>query len=154
MENAPPIYHVVLAGDDTDHNVLFERVLHKLYPKVVISFIGDGEQLLPFLHLHPVDILFLDLKMPCKSGYQCLEEIRRDPALKALPVTVYSSSAHLSDIQKSFVRGADFYLVKPFSSEHLKKALELLLATDWKQDCPLRGHYFINNRFVPFTAKA
>jgi hypothetical protein len=41
-------------------------------------------------------------------------------------------------------------MVKPFNSEHLKNALESVLKMEWKA-APTPGHYFINNRFVPFT---
>jgi CheY-like chemotaxis protein len=92
--------------------------------------------------------------MPCKNGYDCLYEIRKDPALKDLPIVVYSSSAHMSDIQKSFLHRADFYLVKPFITEHLKTALKAILSVNWKEDPFIKNHYFINNRFVPYTASA
>jgi CheY-like chemotaxis protein len=152
MENT--IEHILLADDDKDHAVLFERMIRKDYPSLKISYVNDGEQLIHFLHLNKVDLLFLDLNMPCKNGYQCLQEIRKDFSLKELPIVVYSSSAHMSDIQKSFLHRADFYLVKPFNSDHLKTALNAILSVDWKEDPFIRNHYFINNRFVPYTATA
>ena len=77
---------------------------------------------------------------------------QEDASLKELPIIVYSSSAHLSDIQKSFIHRADFYLVKPFKTDHLKTALQTILSVNWKESPPIRQHYFINNRFVPYTA--
>jgi CheY-like chemotaxis protein len=153
MEQAYPIQHILLADDDMDHALIFGKVLKKEYPSIDVSYVSDGEHLLSFVRQNTVDLLFLDLNMPCKSGYECLQEIRRDPALKELPIIVYSSSAHLSDIQKSFIHRADFYVVKPFNSEHLKTALQTILSLNWKQN-PMRHYYFINNRFVPFTATA
>ena len=82
-----------------------------------------------------------------------MQEIKKDPSLQHLPVIVYSSSAHMSDIQKSFILKADFYMVKPFSTEHLKTALKMILSINWS-DPPAHPHYFINNRFVPYTATA
>lgn len=148
------IEHILLADDDKDHAVLFERTIRNAYPSVKISYVNNGEQLLYFLHLNKVDLLFLDLNMPCKNGYECLVEIRQEPALKDLPIVVYSSSAHMSDIQKSFLHRADFYLVKPFITEHLKTALKTILSVNWKEDPSIKNHYFINNRFVPYTATA
>lgn len=147
-----PIGHILMADDDRDHALLFQKIIAKEYPHTRISYVQDGEQLVPFLHLHAVDLLFLDLNMPCKNGHECLQEIRKDPLLRDLPIVVYSSSAHLSDIQLSFVHKADFYLVKPFITEHLKKAIRMILSVDWKNDPPIRRHYFINNSFVPYTA--
>lgn len=154
MEQRYPIQHILLADDDKDHALLFERAVRKESPNVTIAHVTDGEQLIHFLHLNQIDLLFLDLNMPCKNGYECLQEIRRDPSLRDLPIIVYSSSAHLSDIQKSFIHRADFYLVKPFNTDHLRTALKIILSVDWKDNPPISQHYFINNRFVPYTASA
>lgn len=154
MALANPIRHILMADDDRDHAILFERVIKKEYAQTKVSFVHDGEQLIQFLHLNKIDLLFLDLNMPCKNGYECLQEIRRDVSLKDLPIIVYSSSAQLSDIQKSFLYQADFYLVKPFITEHLKKAVKMILSVDWNDNPPIRKHYFINNSFVPYTANA
>ena len=154
MGLANPIKHLLMADDDRDHAILFERVIKKEYPQTKISFVHDGEQLIQFLHLNKVDLLFLDLNMPCKNGYECLQQIRRDVSLKDLPIIVYSGSAQLSDIQKSFLYEADFYLVKPFITDHLKKAIKMILSVDWNNDPPIKRHYFINNSFVPYTASA
>jgi CheY-like chemotaxis protein len=152
MTEASPIHHVLMADDDKDHAMLFERILRKEYPDLKISYVQDGQQLIQFLHLNQVDLLFLDINMPCKNGYECLQDIRKDPSLKDLPIIVYSSSAHLSDIQKSFLYKADFYLVKPFITDHLRTAVQMILSVDWKDNPPIKRHYFINNSFVPYTA--
>lgn len=154
MEERSPIQHVLMADDDRDHAVLFEKIIRKEYPHLKLSFVSDGEELMKFLRLNKVDLLFLDLKMPCKNGYECLEEIRANPAFEDLPVVVYSSSAHLIDIQNSFIHKADFYLVKPFITDHLKRAIQMIFSVDWKDNPPIRRHYFINNSFVPYTASA
>src|SRR5215212_12034141 len=103
------VKHIVIADDDEDHVLLFNQIVKKQYPHIQLSFVSDGEQLIQFLHLYSVDLLFLDLHMPCKNGYECLQEIKKDPALKDLPIIVYSGSAHMTDIQKSFIHKADFY---------------------------------------------
>jgi len=152
MEQENYIQHILLADDDRDHAALFARIIKKEYPSINLFHVSDGQQLIQFLHLNKTDLLFLDLNMPCKDGYECLQEIRKDPSLKELPIIVYSSSAHLSDIQKSFIHRADFYLVKPFKTDHLKTALKTILSVDWKENPSIKQHYFINNRFVPYTA--
>ena len=154
MGESTGIQHILMADDDKDHAILFERIIREEFKSIKISYVQDGEQLIQFLHLHPIDMLFLDLHMPCKSGHECLQEIRKEPGLKTLPIVVYSSSAHLSDIQKSFLYEADFYLVKPFITDHLKRAVQMILSVDWTDNPPIKKHYFINNSFVPYTASA
>ena len=147
-----PLYHILLADDDQDHSRLFRHILHKIDSSLKLSWVKDGDELLKFLRSNTVDLVFLDLKMPCKNGYECLEEIKNDWGLKEIPIIVYSSSCQMTDIQKCFKHQADIYMVKPFSSEHLKKALLSVLEIGKKGFEKIRRHYFINNQFVPYTA--
>jgi len=149
---APYMNHVILADDDRDHGILFEHILKQVDSSKTLTIIKDGEQLIEFLTSQVPDLLFLDLNMPCKNGHECLLEIRQKLGLKDLPVVVYSSSTHMTDIQKSYINKADLYMVKPFNSFHLRNALESILTMDWKKNYTNQKFYFINNRFVPFTA--
>lgn len=145
---------VVLADDDPDHGYLFEVVLKQVDPSKHLTIVKDGESLMSFLETNVPDLLFLDLNMPCKNGFECLEEIRRTTRLQHLPIVVYSSSTHMTDIQKSYIHKADLYMVKPFNSIHLRNALESILKMEWIHHQPNQKFYFMNNRFVPFTAQA
>ena len=143
---------VVLADDDPDHGLLFQLVLRQVDPTKSLTVVKDGSALMELLNYQIPDLLFLDLNMPCKNGFECLSEIRNHPKLSALPIVVYSSSSHMTDIQKSYVHKADLYMVKPFNSIHLKNALHSILNMEWRKNYPNQKFYFINNRFVPFTA--
>jgi len=149
---APYMNHVILADDDRDHGILFEHILKQVDPSKTLTIIKDGEQLIEFLTSQVPDLLFLDLNMPCKNGHECLLEIRQKLGLIDLPVVVYSSSTHMTDIQKSYLNKADLYMVKPFNSFHLRNALESILTMEWRKNYTNQKYYFINNRFVPFTA--
>ena|SRR5438270_10656002 len=148
----PYMNRVVLADDDPDHGTLFKIVLKKVDPTKSLTIVKDGAALLELLSQQVPDLLFLDLNMPCKNGYECLREIRQNPELQNLPIVVYSSSSQMTDIQKSYIHKADLYMVKPFNSFHLQNALESILTMDWRKNYPSQKYYFINNRFVPFTA--
>lgn len=146
--------YIVLADDDRDHGILFHHILKNVDPLKKLAVVTDGAALMNLLSKSLPEILFLDLTMPYKTGLECLQEIRANPQLKEMKVVVYSSSAKMTDIQKSYVHKADLYMVKPFNSEHLRNALETVLKQDWWQKAPSQNQYFINNRFVPFTAQA
>jgi len=153
MEKREPyMNHVVLADDDKDHGFLFRMVLKQVDPSKTVSIVKDGAELMDFLKKKVPDLLFLDLNMPCKNGLECLTEIRQELQLKDLPIVVYSSSTHMTDIQKSYLHEADLYMVKPFNSFHLRNALESIIKMDWIKETREQKYYFINNRFVPFTA--
>jgi CheY-like chemotaxis protein len=145
---------VVLADDDPDHGILFQTVLKQVDPSKHLTIVKNGEELMNLLNEFAPDLLFLDLNMPCKNGYECLIEIRQKPELSQLAIVVYSSSTHMTDIQKSYVHKADLYMVKPFNSMHLRNALDSILKMEWIHHQPNQKFYFINNRFVLFTAQA
>lgn len=59
-------------------------------------------------------LMFLDINMPCVSGFDILRQLRADPAFAALPIIVMlsSSDAHDDKIQAEAL-GASKYLAKP-----------------------------------------
>jgi CheY-like chemotaxis protein len=148
----PHTGHILLADDDKDHGILFSRALAKVAPEKKLFLVHDGEALLRQLPLIGPELLFLDLNMPCKHGLECLREIKNNESLQQIPVVVYSSSTQMTDIQRSYLNKADLYMVKPFQGQHLQNALQSILNMDWKQTFSINRHYFINNRFVPYTA--
>ena len=143
---------VLLVDDDQDHALLFERILKQVDTSKSLTVFSDADALLNYLQEHKPDLIFLDLNMPCKNGLQCLQEIRKEPAFNNIPIVVYSSSTHMTDIQRSYLYKADLYMVKPFNSEHLKNALLSILNLNWRDKYTNEKYYFINNRFVPYTA--
>ncbi len=145
------ISNVVLADDDLDHGTLFQRILKQVDPGKSVTCIHDGEELLNYLKHSTPELLFLDLNMPFKDGYSCLEEIKNMPHLAKMKTVVYSSSSQMVDIHKSYMMSADLYMVKPFTVEHLKFALQSVLKLEWNNGNAAKS-YFINNRFVPYTA--
>jgi DNA-binding NarL/FixJ family response regulator len=147
------VNHIILADDDIDHGTLFERILKGVDPSKTLSVVTDGEKLLRLLARVKPEILFLDLNMPFKNGIECLQEIRTNERLKDLKVVVYSSSSRMFDIRRSYLHKADLYMVKPFHTEHLHNALDIVLNKDMWQAAALKNHYYINNRLVPFTAQ-
>jgi CheY-like chemotaxis protein len=147
--------HVLLADDDPDQAILFRVVLRQNWPSQKLTVASNGQELLEQLDKQVPDLIFLDLNMPCVNGFECLDRIRAQAEFRKIPVVVYSSSSDMSDIAKSYLHKADLYMVKPFSSLHLKNALDSILRMEWwKNEGKGQKLYFINNRFVPFTASA
>jgi CheY-like chemotaxis protein len=149
-QRASKVKRLVLADDNQDNCVFFEKVVQSIDDTVQLSFVANGQDLLQLLKRKPVDMVFLDLRMPGKSGYVCLKEIRRDTDLLHLPVVIYSQSTNRNDIEQCFRLEADYYVVKPFTADHLFNALQVLLGGELENRRRFLKHYFINNRFVPF----
>jgi len=68
-------------------------------------------------------LLFLDLNMPRKNGFECLKEIRNNEKLKDIPIAIYSTSAAEKDIDETFNNGANIYIKKPNDFNLLEQVL-------------------------------
>lgn len=75
-----------------------------------------GMDALAILKANAIDIVLLDINLPCKSGLDVLEEIRTATKKKyhEIPVIMISSRSSIEDIDLALSLGADSYLVKPF----------------------------------------
>src|SRR5690349_22012045 len=68
----------------------------------------------------PFDLVLLDIEMPEMDGFQVLEQIRGDLALRDLPVIVTSSLEGIANVVRCIELGAEDYLTKPINAVLLK----------------------------------
>lgn len=61
---------------------------------------------------HP-ELVLLDLNMPRKSGLEVLEEIKKDPALRTIPVVLLTTSSAPEHIARSYELGGSGFVTKP-----------------------------------------
>jgi CheY-like chemotaxis protein len=104
-------------------NIINPLVHCSSYEEAVHYFIGWGKYNDRKAHPLPL-ILFLDIYMPGKTGFDLLEWLRENEATKRLVVIMMSGSASQTDISQSYARGANSYLLKPNSREELVKLLQ------------------------------
>lgn len=71
-------------------------------------------------------LIFLDLKMPLRSGLEVLEWIRTQPPLQTLLVLILTTSREESDVERAYRLGANSFLVKPPSIEELNDLMRLV----------------------------
>lgn len=127
--------NILLADDDEDDRLFFKDALESLKMETEVHMVADGEKLLDYLNDESNElphILFLDLNMPCKNGFECLDEIRNSARLKDMTVAIYSTSGDDRDIETAFVKGANVYIRKPSDFDLLKKTLSEVLNVNWQ----------------------
>lgn len=120
---------ILLAEDDPDDALLFQRALARADIRNPLVVVGDGDEVVEYLSgtgrfadhgRNPLPaILLLDLKMPRRDGFEVLAWLRGRPGLAGLPVVCLTSSRQPADIRRAYELGAASYLVKPGSPEAL-----------------------------------
>jgi CheY-like chemotaxis protein len=143
---------ILLADDDKDDRFFFERALKHLSIKTSLTTVSNGEQLMDYLRAHASnlpDILFLDLNMPRKNGFECLEEIKADKEIARLPIIIYSTSLNNMVADVLYQKGAHYYIQKNVSDlkEDLWVMFQLLESRGYKR--PPRQDFVID--FVDYA---
>jgi len=72
----------------------------------------DGEAGLKLAKTMKPDLILLDLILPRKDGFTVLEEIKKDEAVKNIPVIILTNLEGSGDVEKALSLGATTYLVK------------------------------------------
>ena len=128
--------NILLADDDMDDRIFFEKALKEIPLATTLHMVQNGEQLMEYLaaHADPLpDILFLDLSMPRKTGFECLAEIKENEKLKALTVIMFTTSFTRgfdleNNLKTTLTRmGAYDYIRKPSDFNELKQIIEKTL---------------------------
>ncbi len=120
-----PIY-ILYADDDTDDCHLFKEALKALPIHTRIDTVKDGGELMDFLSNNNAqlpNVLFLDINMPCKNGFECLTEIKQNEKLKDIPVVMFSTSNSREKISVLFKSGANVYVHKPSNFSQLVQVI-------------------------------
>jgi CheY-like chemotaxis protein len=143
--------NIFLTDDDDDDCLLFSEALSEIFPQDETNLIitNDGVKLMQALDetVPPSpQVIFLDLNMPRKNGFECLAEIRNDPKLKDIPVVIFSTSSNNDIVNQTYQQGANYYICKPQSYSVLKRTIEFVLSFDIGKlsQQPLRDHFVIN----------
>lgn len=89
---------------------------------------GNGREALDQLKLHPnVGLILLDWNMPEMDGMEMLDALRaKGGARRKPPIIVVSTEAQREKILEAVQRGADEYIMKPFTKEILSEKLAIL----------------------------
>jgi CheY-like chemotaxis protein len=118
MSSADP-FPLFVVEDSDDDLFLFKRLLAKAEINHPIDVATNGQSAIEQLGEAAAGspnriprIVFVDLKLPLRSGFEVLEWIRSQPRLRQTAVIVLSSSAELRDVKRAYELGAHGYLVK------------------------------------------
>jgi two-component system, OmpR family, alkaline phosphatase synthesis response regulator PhoP len=119
---------ILIVDDEVHIRTLLEQALEDLEDVgVELLSARDGEEGLRYARDEKPDLMFLDVMMPKKNGYEVCETIKQDPDLKDIYIILLTAKGQATDKVRGEAVKANEYITKPFNpDEILQKARDIL----------------------------
>jgi signal transduction histidine kinase/DNA-binding response OmpR family regulator/HAMP domain-containing protein len=124
---------ILLVDDDVRNIFSLTSALEQHGLEVI--FAENGREGIERLRDNPdVDIMLVDIMMPEMDGYETMQEIRRYPEYRDLPIVAVTAKAMKGDREKCLEAGASDYIAKPVDLDQLLAVLRVQLASSMDAD--------------------
>lgn len=129
MDTSPVFPKVLLIEDDTFLLGMYVTKLQLEHFETVVA--TDGELGLQLAKREVPDLILLDILLPKMDGFLVLEELKRDPATRGIPVILLTNLGQKRDLDRGVALGANDYLVKAhyMPSEVIDKIKQVIRQT-------------------------
>lgn len=119
----------ILIVDDEPHlRMLIQQSLEELEDEgVELLTAGDGEQALETIREEKPELVFLDVMMPKKNGFDVCHTVKNDLGLAKTCVILLTAKGQEFDRQRGQEVGADLYMTKPFDPDALLEKARTVL---------------------------
>ena len=122
----------ILAVDDSKTIRMIVKKAFKAYDCEVIEA-ENGKEGLETASKEKPDLIVLDITMPVMTGPEMLEELKKNPALKGIPVIMLTAESGKENVIQILKMGVNDYMVKPFKGEQLIERVTKVVTLESKQ---------------------
>jgi CheY-like chemotaxis protein len=117
----------ILLVEDNEMNLdMLSRRLERKGFEVLIAM--DGAQGVALAESETPDLILMDMSLPVLDGWEATRQIRRNPAIQAIPVIALTAHAVSGDRERCFEAGCDEYETKPVKFDQLLTKINTLLS--------------------------
>ena len=120
------MYKVLIVEDDPMVAMINEQFVSRHKDFVVAHKCNDGKSALEYLDENEVDLIILDVYMPYMDGFETLRQIRKKQI--SVDVIMVTAANEREQLKEGLHLGVVDYLVKPFTFERFKVALDKFIA--------------------------
>jgi CheY-like chemotaxis protein len=115
---------ILVVEDDVRNIFALSSILEPLGGSVSIA--RNGREALKRLASKPApDIVLMDIMMPEMDGFEAMQEIRKQPELRDLPIIALTAKAMPDDQQRCLAAGANDYITKPIDVDKLVSLIRI-----------------------------
>lgn len=122
-------FNILVADDNLNNRELLRDALEPLGFHVHMA--DNGKECIERALENRPDVILMDLMMPKMNGFEAVEHIRQNPALKGILVIAISASVVNDSRERSLRAGCDEFLTKPVSLNSLFTVMSKYKEIDW-----------------------
>lgn len=137
---------ILLVDDEEEILDFLARILQAKYE---ICTATNGVEALQLIKEQAVHLIISDVMMPDMDGFELCKAIKSDVQHSHIPVILLTAKNNLQSKIEGLELGADAYIEKPFSKEHLQAQMASLLANR-----NMVRDYFANSPLVHINSMA
>lgn len=122
--------HILLVEDNEGDIILTTEAFKDMELENQISVVRDGEEALRFLkkqgehtNVSTPQLVLMDINLPGIGGKELLDIIKKDEALREIPVVMLTSSAADADISECYDKQVNWYITKPIDYDKYTKVM-------------------------------
>jgi CheY-like chemotaxis protein len=125
------VHKILIADDEVHIRILLEQTLEDLVDAfdIQLLFASDGDEALALIRQEIPHLVFLDIMMPKRDGYEVCQAVTQDPEIKDTKIILLTAKGQETDRSRGASSGALYYVTKPFDPDHVlglaKKILNL-----------------------------
>ncbi len=131
---------IMIVDDDHELVTIVRVILEQKGFNVRYAY--NGPQLFAGLDEHKPDLIILDIMMPEMDGLEVLTRLKANPDTSSIPVIFLTAKVQYEDVLGGYKLGADHYITKPFTRNHLITGINRLLGRDQDRSAEVlyQGH--------------
>ena len=138
--------HILIVDDEEDILEFLERILRVKY---TVFKAENGQEALKILSAEAIQLVISDVMMPEMNGFELCKSIKANLEFSHIPVILLTVKNTIQAKVEGLELGADAYIEKPFSKEHLLAQIASLI-----NNRSMIREYFANSPLVHIKSMA
>ena len=122
---------ILIVEDEVSVVVAIQFLMEQQGYSVLVA--KKGEDALDLIYQKKPDLVLLDVMLPGMNGWEVCENIRSNPAFGDIKIVFLTARGDEDEIARSLALGANAYIIKPFSNDHLIAKVKALLENTVKE---------------------
>lgn len=134
-----------------DNQEMQEFIRRQLISRYRVLTANDGAQALEVLNKEVIHLIVSDVMMPVMDGMELCNHVKNDLNYSHIPIILLTAKVGVQSTIEALQQGADAYIEKPFSTEHLKASIDNLLHSREKLKATYRNSPIAQTNIVAIS---